>query len=208
VESDTEGVPGRAPVTMTILEKIEKCDILPGITFVAKPESGKLIPNANVMFEAGYAMHALTFKAMMPIMNSFNGPPEKLPFDMGHLRHPLTYWVEPTAKNAERRDVRARLTKDLEEKLRMQIAATSPPLAAPLIFPRAHEKDGPSRFRSKGEAIGQRWNAAPFGASLHQEVSLSDGPAMWLRLFPKINTGKRWPRTNCKSPQFEQVSCV
>lgn len=125
VDADTEGVPGWAPVTQTILDKIDSCDIFaPDVTFVCKTASGKLIPNPNVMFESGYAFRARTYKAMMPIMNTAFGPPEKLPFDMGHLRHPITYYVEPTAKNAERRAVRAKLSEEIEQKLRLQIAAT------------------------------------------------------------------------------------
>src|SRR5262245_34273986 len=68
IDADTEGVPGWAPVTPTILEKIDHCDIfVPDVTFVCRTEAGKLVPNANVMFESGYALRARTYKAMMPI---------------------------------------------------------------------------------------------------------------------------------------------
>lgn len=110
VDSDTEGVPGIPPVTETILKKIQDCDIfVPDVTFVASSASGKRIPNPNVMLEFGYALRAITHAAIMPVMNTAFGPPEELPFDMGHLRHPIQYKVDATAKDSERRAVRETL---------------------------------------------------------------------------------------------------
>lgn len=193
IDADTEGVPGWAPITQTILDKIDQCDIFaPDLTFVATTAGGKLIPNPNVMFESGYTLKARTYKAMMPIMNTAFGPPEKLPFDMGHLRHPITYYIEPTAKNAERRAVRARLSEEVEQKLRLQIAATQPPAPPPIPFPQAAPKNGPARFRAGGEAIGRRWGMLPFGAGAENEIFLADGPAIWLRLFPTVDPGRTW----------------
>ncbi len=200
IDSDTEGVLGWAPVTQTILDKIENCDIFaPDVTFVCTIEAGKLIPNPNVMFESGYAFRARTYKSMMPIMNTASGPPEKLPFDLGHLRHPITYDIKPTAKNAERRSVRARLSEEIEQKLRLQIAATQPPKPTPQPFPKAEPKDGPARFRPLGEPIGRRWDAMAFGADLDQDVFLAKGPAIWLRVMPTVDPGRRWPAHELKS---------
>jgi hypothetical protein len=54
IDSDTQGVPGQPPVTETILKKIDACDIFaPDLTFVAKTEVEKFIPNPNVMVEYG-----------------------------------------------------------------------------------------------------------------------------------------------------------
>lgn len=71
---------------------------------------------------------------MMPVMNTFYGPPEKLPFDMAHLRHPISYWIDPASKDAERRRARAQLARQLEDKLRSQIDATKPAVAPPPPF--------------------------------------------------------------------------
>ena len=91
--------PGISPITETILKKIESCDIfVPDVTFVAHTEGGKLIPNPNVMTEFGYALSVKKHAGIMPVMNAAFGPPKELPFDMGHLRHPIQYSVEPTAK--------------------------------------------------------------------------------------------------------------
>jgi hypothetical protein len=110
IDSDTQGVPGQPPVTDTILKKIGACDIFaPDLTFVAQTEGGKFIPNPNIMVEYGYALRAKSHAAMLPIMNTAFGPPENLPFDMGHLRHPIQYYASASAKNAERRAARKTL---------------------------------------------------------------------------------------------------
>jgi len=124
IHSDTEGVPGQAPVTDTILKKIDACDIfVPDLSFVARTDGVKLVPNPNVMIEWGYALKAKGHAAMLPIMNTTFGLPENLPFDMGHLRHPIRYDASPTAKNAERRAARSRLCKDIEEAMRVMLNA-------------------------------------------------------------------------------------
>jgi hypothetical protein len=199
IDADTEGVPGQPPITETILGKIADCDIfVPDVTFVAKTSAGKLIPNPNVMTEYGYAIRARTYSAMMPIMNTAFGPPEQLPFDMAHLRHPIQYVAEPTTKNAERRIARNALSLDIEKVLRLQIAATQPPQLTPQPFPKAEAKAGPARFRPPGEPIGHRWDRLQFGAGPDHEVFLADGPAIWLRLMPTVDPGRRWPAHELK----------
>jgi hypothetical protein len=199
IDADTEGVPGQPPIIDTILGKIASCDIFfPDVTFVAKTKAGKLITNPNVMTEYGYAIRARTVYAMMPIMNTAFGPPEQLPFDMGHLRHPIQYSAEPNARDVERRAARHALSLKIEENLRLQIKATEPPAQPPPPFPRAESKDGPARFRPPGEPIGRRWDMLPFGAGAEQEVFLTAGPAIWLRLMPIVDPGKRWPAHELK----------
>jgi len=107
IDADTEGVLGHVPVTDTILTKIAACDaFVPDLTFIAVTESGKLVPNPNVLLEYGYALRAKSHSVMIPVMNTAYGPAEQLPFDMAHLRHPLKYELPTKAKDAERRAVR------------------------------------------------------------------------------------------------------
>jgi hypothetical protein len=127
IDSDTQGVPGTPPITDTILKKIDGCDLLvPDLTFVARTAAGKFVPNPNVMAEFGYALRAKTHAALMPVMNTAFGAPEELPFDLGHLRHPIQYRAETTVGDGERRRVRAELSQAIEEKLRLQLVATEP----------------------------------------------------------------------------------
>jgi hypothetical protein len=200
IDSDTQNVPGTPPITATILEKIALCDIfIPDVTFVAATTGGKLVPNPNVMAEYGYALRAKTDRAMMPIMNIAFGPPEELPFDMGHLRHPIQYRVETTVSDGQRRADRLALSQRIEIHLRQQIVATQPPPPAPAPFASAESRDGPARFRAAGEPIGKRWNDIPMPRAPRQTVFLADGPAMWLRLMPIDDPGRKWPIETLKN---------
>jgi len=200
IDSDTQGVPGTPPVTATILDKIAHCDLfIPDVTFVARTEGGKLVPNPSVMIEYGYAIRAKTDRAMMPIMNTAFGPPDELPFDMGHLRYPIQYRVETGMSDGQRRADRDALSHKIETHLREQIAATQPPSPTPAEFPKAEAKSGQARFRSRAEALGKEWSSTPFPRTPDRYISLSKGPAVWLRLFPTSDSGKRWASSELKT---------
>jgi hypothetical protein len=179
IDADTEGVPGQPPVTETILTKIAACDIFaPDLSFVARTENDKLVPNPNVLIEYGYALHAKSHAAMMPVMNTAFGPPEKLPFDMRHLRYPIQYSLDPSAKNAERRAVRASLSKEFEEILRLMIAAKAEKVRQETPFPEAKPARPPAFFFKANESL------AVFGYPGEQEYKFLEDRAIYLRLFP------------------------
>lgn len=188
IDADTEGVLGHVPVTATILQKIEACSaFVPDLTFVSETDSGKLVCNPNVMLEYGYALRAKSYSAMMPVMNTAYGPAEKLPFDMGHLRHPIKYQLPATAKNSDRRAVRKMLTEEFERILRLMIAdSASQPSAAPTPFPEAPPTFSPAFFFPRGGSL------AAFGEPGEQEYKFEGDGAIYLRLFPKVN--ERQPR--------------
>jgi hypothetical protein len=199
IDSDTQGVPGTPPVTATILDKIDRCDLfIPDVTFVASTEDGKLVPNPSVMTEYGYALRAKTTAVMMPIMNTAFGLPEELPFDMGHLRYPIQYHVETGVSDGQRRADRDALSRKIEVHLREQIAATQPSLPTPLEFPKAEARDGPARFRLPNHPLGKQWSTIPFRQTPQHDISLSKGSAIWLRLFPTSDSGKRWSSNELK----------
>jgi hypothetical protein len=193
VDYDTAGIPGTPPITDTILKKIDSCDIfIPDVTFVARTDGGKLLPNPNVMMEYGYALRAKTYTAMMPVMNTAFGPAKELPFDMGHLRFPIQYNIEIDAPDGQRRAARQALSRELENKLRLQIVATRPPPPEPTPFPAAQAKDGPARFRAAGEVLGIRDGAGFIDAGAGNSISLAPGAAIWLRVMPPFDPGKKW----------------
>ena len=107
------------------------------------------------------------------------------------------------AKDAERRKVRDALSKEIEEKLKLQIAATQPTPPIPLPFPKAEAKEGPSRFRPAGEPIGSIWSDVvnPHRPKIVAEknVFLAPGPAIWMRLIPTTDPGKVWPSYELKN---------
>jgi hypothetical protein len=130
---------------------------------------------------------------MMPVMNTVFGLPEELPFDMGHLRHPIQYHIGPTANDKDRRTARLKLSGVLERKPRLQISATQPPPPVPQPFSRAEPQNGPARFRAAGEPIGRLPNQFPFASNAGNDITLADGPTIWLRLMPESNPGWTWP---------------
>jgi hypothetical protein len=179
IDSDTQGVPGQPPITDTILKKISACDIFaPDLTFVAQTEGGKFIPNPNVMVEYGYALRAKSQAAMLPIMNTAFGPPENLPFDMGHLRHPIQYYVSAAAKNAERRTARKTLSEKLEEALRVTVVAQIAKAREDNPFKEAAAERPPAFFFPAVEVV------ATAGYPGEQEFRFNFDCASYIRLFP------------------------
>ena len=67
---------------------------------------------------------------------------------------------------------------------------TSTPQAAQ--FPGAQAKDGPARFRAAGHPIGIRDDRFFGVVGSGNSISLATGPALWVRLMPPHDTGKRW----------------
>ena len=192
IDADTEGVLGHVPVTDTILKKIAVCDsFVPDLTFVAVTKAGKLVPNPNVMLEYGYALRAKSHSVMIPVMNTAYGPAEKLPFDMGHLRHPLQYDLPATATNAVRRPVRKALTEEFERILRLMIVEA--PVQQATLFQEASSVGSPAFFFPRDAAI------ATFGFPGEQEYQFSGDKVIYLRLFPQYSDGQPRPgRANIK----------
>lgn len=186
IDSDTQGVPGQPPITDTILKKIAACDIFaPDLTFVASTDETKLVTNPNVSIEYGYALHAKPYTAMMSIMNTAYGPPEKLPFDIGHVRHPLQFHVEPTAKNSERRRVRDALSVQIESALRLMIIDHISRGREQNLFPEATPARPPALFSKAGETIARSRRPG------EQEYLFSHDKAFYIRVFPKYGDQPR-----------------
>jgi hypothetical protein len=82
-----------------------------------------------------------------------------------------------------------------------ELSAPSPQLSSrqPPSFPKAAHKDGPARFRSLGDPIGIRDDPFFIAAGTENSISLATGPAMWLRLMPPHDTGRRWTSYDLKT---------
>jgi hypothetical protein len=141
--------------------------------------------------EYGWALKALTWSRIVPVMNLAFGqpPPEAMPFDMRHLRHPrCTYNLPQGASGTERSTELARLaaslTAEIGEVLRREGHRSNeqrPP------FPAFQPKDGEARFRERGEPLGR--------SSRGFSITPADGPAMWLRVMPQFGPAGQWPIT-------------
>lgn len=99
LDHDTKGEAGLVEIVKTIFDKIEDCEVfVADITPVAEvhaSETGKKVPNPNVMIELGYTLHKLGHKRIITVANlAFGGKPEDLPFDLRHRRGAITYSLQ------------------------------------------------------------------------------------------------------------------
>lgn len=98
-EKDTEGVSGAPNIVQTIFNKIDECSIfIADITFIAKSDKNKFIPNPNVMLELGYAVKTIGWERTILVLNNTHGKAENLPFDMLQHRWPIEYSVTSESK--------------------------------------------------------------------------------------------------------------
>jgi hypothetical protein len=159
IDADTEGVAGIPAISETILRKIESCDLfLADVTFVASANAGKLVPNPNVMGEYGFAMRAKGLDRILLAMNTAFGPPDELPFDLRHLRHPAQFALTEGAADGVRRRVRDDFSATLERNFAAAIA--------PLLGIPAATAEPPQWLASLSEFANSRFIGVPILVSL------------------------------------------
>ncbi len=197
LDRDTKGVAGQPPIVDTIFKKIDQAAVfVPDLTFVGTRKDGRPTPNPNVLIEYGWALHSLGYGRIVCVMNAAHGKPtaETMPFDMAHLRRPITYTLHDGADDDARRKVRDELAAELATALRAVLVSEDflqslpKPEPAPL-FVGTEPKNGPARFRIAGSKIGiedREYGGDP------KDIFLSEGPAIWFRLMPKHPQIRKW----------------
>jgi hypothetical protein len=196
LDRDTKGVPGQPPIVETIFKKIDAAAVfVPDLTFVGKRTDGRPTPNPNVLIEYGWALKSRGHGRIVPVMNTAFGEPisDAMPFDMRHLRNPITYHLREGAPDGERKAEQLRLTKDLEGALKAVLQAESNGIsdeepATQDYQPVPSAGHGISRFRLSGLPLGivdDEWGKAG-------DILMRDGPVVWARLMPTINPGRTW----------------
>ena len=187
LDRDTKGVPGTPPIVDVIFNKIAQCDIfVPDFTFIGQSIEGRPIPNPNVLIEYGWALRCLTHTRMLPVMNTAFGEPSStnLPFDLRHLRHPLTYYLKEDATPDERGRVKEQLIKDLAGAIKLMIPS--------VVLEKTAGKDtgyagipattDPATFLQPGETF----TATNQFIRGNKTLSLSQGQRLFLRLIPSV----------------------
>jgi len=115
IDKDTLNVSGFPEMIPTIMGKINEADgFVADLTFVAHVDRKK-IPNPNVMFELGYAIYCLGSARVIPVMNTYYGNPDDLPFDIRHRRWPIQYYLAPNPQTVDREQAKESLKKGLTE---------------------------------------------------------------------------------------------
>jgi hypothetical protein len=103
-ESDTLGVAGSPNVVDTIFNRIRECAFfVADLTFTSKTESGKIVPNPNVLIELGYAARSVGWERTILVMNDFYGTAKQLPFDILQHRWPIEYRMSDRTIVGEKR---------------------------------------------------------------------------------------------------------
>lgn len=181
LDHDTKNTPGMAEITNTILKKInESAVFVADLTPIGATDSGKALPNPNVMIELGWALKALGPDRIIAIMNTHCGyNPDNLPFDIRH-RRAMTYELAPSASKADRAKARERLTTELTEALKTNLGQYVEELAEAASYAAVPAKEGdPSVWASYGGEVDFIDTM-----DISRRVAAADGPRGYIRIIP------------------------
>ncbi len=98
IDQATLDEPGLCDIPNTILRKLASADaVVADLTFIAKTaapeedEKVKYCSNPNVLFELGYAFHAIGPERIILVANEIHGEVGNQIFDLQHRRFPIAY---------------------------------------------------------------------------------------------------------------------
>lgn len=87
IDEATRNMPGSPKIEDAILEKIANADIFVcDITPIVVSNDGKQMPNSNVIFELGYALHTLGDRRIVMLAKKGSWDIKDMPFDFNHRR--------------------------------------------------------------------------------------------------------------------------
>ena len=175
IDSDTLNETGMCDIPATILKKLEKADaVVADLTFIAKTEKDKHCPNPNVLFELGYAFHAIGPARLICVMNEKHGPRNEQIFDLAHRRHPVTF-TSPDESSSR---------KETLEKLSIQLEAALRPI---IKLGQSGSVGGDDQRRHEAERarIDSFWESCRGRRSNHASLMLTLRPIRYRE--------RRWP---------------
>ncbi len=181
-DKDTIGVPGQPTIAEVIFRKISECGVfVPDLTFVGKTEDERLLMSPNVLIEYGFALNKPSRSSIIAVMNTAYGEPgknsEHLPFNMRHVRHPITYKLEKNATAEKRTKVLHSLTEKLAHAIKAILESgllTESSESEP--FKMIESTTNPSTFLEEGKAVGVDYDEQP--------LFLPNVQRLFLRLVP------------------------
>jgi hypothetical protein len=189
LDHDTKGKTGWVDITQSIFEKIESAavfvaDVTPVVVAASKldgegKEIGKRpIMNPNVAIELGYALKALDWSKIVPVMNTAYGSVERMPFDIDRTRRwAIQYELKEGATKAEIKEARGKLAKVFAEALKGFLPAA----AQPEPFKETAPQIPPGLFFKDGDALAIRRNPIEKTQADHR---MSSRTYAYLRLIP------------------------
>jgi hypothetical protein len=203
LDKDTKGIPGTPPIVESIFNKISECGIfVPDLTFVATTDGNRQVPNPNVLIEYGWALKSITHSRIVPVMNTAFGEPDaaSMPFDMRHLRNPITYHLEQSADPETRSLAKNQLAKRLQQEIGLIIQKGLHRIGAadgPVYLPTAATVN-PSTFLQPGETFQ--------ADGIRKRLSIPDVQKLFLRLIP--STPKDSIKTNLEAFSLAQQGAL
>lgn len=190
LDKDTKGVAGSPPIVETILSKIDDCAVfIADVTFVGESKAGLIdagdkprqFPNPNVMLEYGFALKRHSHRAVIAVMNTAYGKPdaESLPFDLRHLRWPITYHLSDTTSD-DKKDQLEKLVQTFVEAIGLVLSkGTSSPSSEEKFIPHKPTTTPAVYFNHPQELIPETL----FGGAAEEFLVPNEGIA-YLRLRP------------------------
>jgi hypothetical protein len=123
LDQDTRGVPGAPAMVAALLRQIDACSIfVADVTLsFALVERDRRAPNPNVLLELGYALQRLGPERVILVLDTANGGPERLPFDLRGNRA-ITYSSQDDPETSE-----TALIAQLSEGLALILRSVGPP---------------------------------------------------------------------------------
>ncbi len=125
LDKDTAGRAGSPDIAQAILDKIDRCFIfVADVSLTITGSSGKKSPNANVLFELGYAYGVHSDEGVIMVFNTDTGKIEDLPFDIRSKRIITYHCVEnmdPEGKKQEKAKLKERLKYAIEQKIKNEV---------------------------------------------------------------------------------------
>lgn len=121
LDHDRKGVPGSPDLANVILNKIGQSDaFVADVTPVGNVlgNTNKRLINSNVAIELGYALSALSDRALLMILNEAYGTRDDLPFDLKHKAGPIIYRLESSASKSKISNEKLSLAGKLKTALR------------------------------------------------------------------------------------------
>jgi hypothetical protein len=182
VDHDRKGVPGSPDLAAVILEKIRTSDVfVADVTPVGATanEPPKKLMNPNVAIELGYALHNITDRRLIMVMNSAFGSHTDLPFDLKHKAGTIFYELKPGAGKDEIQTVRKKLSDDLKVALRKMLSLVTP--VAPEFIETVPRNDDPARYYEPAEVLADR-GTSPTGKP--DTYTAPETPVLYLRVVP------------------------
>lgn len=183
LDHDRKGVPGSPDLANVILEKIRGSDVfVADVTPVgATPNNPpKKLMNPNVAIELGYALHTVTDRRLIMVMNAAFGSRSDLPFDLQHKAGPIFYALPVGAGKEQIKEARKGLIADFKVALRDMLPAVAETAAPPFVATASRPTD-PARYFSPGQRLATRSGRTEDGPDL---FTAEETPILYLRIMP------------------------